>query len=82
MIFVLDNYDSFTYNLVHLAGKFTNDIVVYRNDTISVEEVKRLKPNGIIISPGPGRPDLREPDRTGPATGSARRATGGPTSAT
>jgi anthranilate synthase component II len=57
MIFVLDNYDSFTYNLVHLAGKFTNDIVVYRNDTISVEEVKRLKPNGIIISPGPGRPE-------------------------
>ncbi len=57
MIFVLDNYDSFTYNLVHLAGKFTNDIVVHRNDTISVEEVKRLQPNGIIISPGPGRPE-------------------------
>ncbi|HVN48363.1 MAG TPA: aminodeoxychorismate/anthranilate synthase component II [Bacteroidota bacterium] len=57
MIVVLDNYDSFTYNLVHLAGRLTNDIVVHRNDTISVEEVKQLKPNGIIISPGPGRPE-------------------------
>jgi anthranilate synthase/aminodeoxychorismate synthase-like glutamine amidotransferase len=57
MIFVLDNYDSFTYNLVHLAGKFTGDIVVHRHDKITIEEVKRLKPNGIIISPGPGRPE-------------------------
>lgn len=57
MIFVLDNYDSFTYNLVHLAGKFTNDIVVHRNDAMSVEDVERLQPKGIIISPGPGRPE-------------------------
>lgn len=56
MIFVLDNYDSFTYNLVHLLGEHTDDIVVERNDALTVEEVHALDPDGIVISPGPGRP--------------------------
>ena len=56
MIFVLDNYDSFTYNLVHLLGEHTDDIVVERNDALTVEEVRALNPDGIVISPGPGRP--------------------------
>ena len=56
MIFVLDNYDSFTYNLVHLLGEHTDDIVVERNDALTVEEVQALDPDGIVISPGPGRP--------------------------
>ncbi|MGM0706407.1 MAG: anthranilate synthase component II [Bacteroidota bacterium] len=56
MIFVLDNYDSFTYNLVHLIGEHTDDIVVERNDALTVEEVQALNPDGIVISPGPGRP--------------------------
>jgi len=57
MILVIDNYDSFTYNLVHLVGQHTEDVKVVRNDAITVEEVRALKPDGILISPGPGRPD-------------------------
>ncbi len=57
MILVLDNYDSFTYNLVQLAGIFTQDISVFRNDATDVEKVKVMHPRGIIISPGPGRPE-------------------------
>jgi anthranilate synthase/aminodeoxychorismate synthase-like glutamine amidotransferase len=57
MILVLDNYDSFTYNIVQLVGAFTRDILVYRNDRITVQEVELLHPDGIIISPGPGRPE-------------------------
>ncbi len=56
MILVIDNYDSFTYNLVHLIGARTTDIQVVRNDALSVEEVRDLAPSGILISPGPGRP--------------------------
>ncbi len=56
MIFVLDNYDSFTYNLVQYVGVFDPDVVVYRNDKISPKEVMCLRPDGIIISPGPKRP--------------------------
>lgn len=55
-IIMIDNYDSFTYNLVHLFGVFTNDIKVFRNDKISVEEIAELNPDKIVISPGPGRP--------------------------
>jgi anthranilate synthase/aminodeoxychorismate synthase-like glutamine amidotransferase len=57
MIFVLDNYDSFTYNLVQVAGSFTRDIKVFRNDAIDIGAIKRMHPRGIIISPGPGRPE-------------------------
>ena len=56
MIFVLDNYDSFTYNLVHLVGQHTDDVTVARNDAMTVAEVQDLNPDGIVISPGPGHP--------------------------
>jgi anthranilate synthase component 2 len=56
MILILDNYDSFTYNLYQLVGKLEKDIVVKRNDKISVDEIKQLQPDNIIISPGPGNP--------------------------
>lgn len=57
MVLILDNYDSFTYNLAHLVGQHTADVRVVRNDQITVEEVRTLAPAGILISPGPGRPD-------------------------
>ena len=57
MIFVLDNYDSFTYNLVQYLGELGAEPVVRRNDETSVEEVAALEPAGIVISPGPGRPE-------------------------
>lgn len=57
MILVIDNYDSFTFNLVQLIGRVEGDIVVRRNDRITVEEIQGLKPRGIVISPGPGRPE-------------------------
>lgn len=57
MILIIDNYDSFTYNLVHLVAEETNDYTVVRNDEISVDEIKSKSPTGILISPGPGRPD-------------------------
>ncbi len=56
MILVIDNYDSFTYNLVHLVGHHTDDLEVIRNDDRTVEEVEAMAPDGILISPGPGRP--------------------------
>jgi anthranilate synthase/aminodeoxychorismate synthase-like glutamine amidotransferase len=56
MILVIDNYDSFTYNLVHLAGRRTSDLKVVRNDVLDVDAVRDLAPRGILISPGPGRP--------------------------
>jgi anthranilate synthase component 2 len=63
LIIVIDNYDSFTYNLVQYLGELGTelpvaaDIRVYRNDCIDLETIRRLKPDGIVISPGPGRPD-------------------------
>jgi anthranilate synthase/aminodeoxychorismate synthase-like glutamine amidotransferase len=57
MIFVLDNYDSFTYNLVQYLGELGADPVVRRNDELAVEEVEGMRPEAIVISPGPGRPD-------------------------
>ncbi|HMB90604.1 MAG TPA: aminodeoxychorismate/anthranilate synthase component II [Rhodothermales bacterium] len=56
MILVIDNYDSFTYNLVHLVGRHTDDLRVVRNDALTLDEVRELAPAGILISPGPGRP--------------------------
>ena len=56
-LLVIDNYDSFTYNLVQYFGELGADPVVKRNDEISVEEIKKLKPERICISPGPGRPE-------------------------
>ena len=56
MIFVLDNYDSFTYNLVHLLYALEPDIVVKRNREVTADEVLAMYPEAIILSPGPGRP--------------------------
>lgn len=57
MLVLIDNYDSFTYNLVQYLGDLGADVAVYRNDALSVDEVLALKPSGIVISPGPGDPD-------------------------
>lgn len=57
MIMIIDNYDSFTYNLYQMVGEIYKDIEVRRNDEISVNQIKKLKPRGIIISPGPGSPE-------------------------
>jgi anthranilate synthase/aminodeoxychorismate synthase-like glutamine amidotransferase len=56
-ILVIDNYDSFTYNLVQLLGVEENEIIVKRNDEINIDGVKNLNPKKILISPGPGRPE-------------------------
>lgn len=56
MLLILDNYDSFTYNLAQLFGELGADIVVVRNDQITVEELTALQPERIVISPGPGGP--------------------------
>jgi anthranilate synthase component II len=57
MLLVIDNYDSFTYNLVQYAGELGADPVVYRNDAISAEEALALEPDAIVISPGPCTPN-------------------------
>ena len=63
MILVIDNYDSFTYNLVQYLGELAvdfpvaNDLQVVRNDKITVDEIRVLNPDAVVISPGPGRPD-------------------------
>jgi para-aminobenzoate synthetase component 2 len=56
MILMIDNYDSFTYNLVQALESLGKEIVVFRNDQITVDEIKRLNPSCIVISPGPGTP--------------------------
>ncbi len=56
MILIIDNYDSFTYNLVHLVAEATDTYEVVRNDEIKVEDARDMNPDGILISPGPGRP--------------------------
>ncbi|MGN0143346.1 MAG: anthranilate synthase component II [Clostridium sp.] len=56
MILLIDNYDSFTYNLYQYIGEFA-DVKVVRNDKITVDEIRKLNPDGIVISPGPGTPD-------------------------
>ncbi|MDP2941549.1 MAG: aminodeoxychorismate/anthranilate synthase component II [Candidatus Omnitrophota bacterium] len=57
MILMIDNYDSFTYNLVQYLGALGQKVQVFRNDKISLEKIKRLRPAKIVISPGPGRPE-------------------------
>ncbi len=57
MIFVVDNYDSFTYNLVQALGKLDPDVVVLRNDRFDPEKIAARRPAAVVISPGPGRPE-------------------------
>jgi anthranilate synthase component 2 len=57
MLVLIDNYDSFTYNLVHFLGELGAECRVFRNDKIAAEEVLRLKPDGIVLSPGPCTPN-------------------------
>ena len=56
MILLIDNYDSFTYNLAHLFGELGAEVVVRRNDAIDADEAERMQPSQLVISPGPGRP--------------------------
>ncbi|MBI3378153.1 MAG: aminodeoxychorismate/anthranilate synthase component II [Nitrospirae bacterium] len=56
MLLMIDNYDSFTYNLVQHLGELGEDIKVFRNDKVTIEEIKELKPKSIVISPGPCTP--------------------------
>lgn len=57
MLLVIDNYDSFTYNLVQYLGELGQEIAVFRNDQITLEEIATMQPRKIVISPGPGRPE-------------------------
>ena len=57
MILMIDNYDSFTYNLVQYLSSLGQEVKVYRNDKITVDAIRRLNPRKIVISPGPGRPE-------------------------
>ena len=57
MLLLIDNYDSFTYNLYQYIGEVYKNIEVARNDKINVSDISNMKPEGIIISPGPGRPE-------------------------
>ena len=57
MLLVIDNYDSFTYNLVQYLGELGEQIEVRRNNEVTVEEIEKIKPERIVISPGPGTPD-------------------------
>jgi len=56
-VLVIDNYDSFVYNLVQYIGELGAEVIVYRNDQINLEQVKKLKPDRVVISPGPGTPE-------------------------
>jgi len=57
MVLVIDNYDSFTYNLVQYLGELGAEIMVRRNDEVTIDEIRTLAPRRILISPGPGRPE-------------------------
>jgi anthranilate synthase/aminodeoxychorismate synthase-like glutamine amidotransferase len=56
-VLVIDNYDSFTYNLVQYLGELGVEPIVVRNDAITIDEARALSPNGVLLSPGPGRPE-------------------------
>lgn len=57
MILVIDNYDSFVYNIVQYLGELKEEVVVYRNDAVSIPGIEKIDPEYIVISPGPGRPE-------------------------
>jgi anthranilate synthase/aminodeoxychorismate synthase-like glutamine amidotransferase len=56
-VLMVDNYDSFTYNLVHLFGELGAEVIVLRNDAVSADEAERIAPSHLVVSPGPGRPE-------------------------
>jgi anthranilate synthase/aminodeoxychorismate synthase-like glutamine amidotransferase len=56
-VLLIDNYDSFTYNLAHLFGELGAEVVVRRNDEVTIEEAEAMEPTHVVISPGPGRPE-------------------------
>jgi len=56
-VLVIDNYDSFVYNLVQYLGELGADPLVYRHDGLDLQEIEQIDPDGLLISPGPGRPD-------------------------
>ena len=56
MLLLIDNYDSFSYNLVQMFGSLNPDIRVVRNDAVTVEEIRRMHPSHVVLSPGPGYP--------------------------
>lgn len=72
MILLIDNYDSFSYNLYQLIGSVEPDIKVIRNDAHTIEEIEAMKPEAIILSPGPGKPEdagsVSRPSSTSPAS--------------
>jgi len=57
MLLMIDNYDSFTYNLVQYFGELGANLKIFRNDALSIGDIKRMRPTKIVISPGPGRPE-------------------------
>ena len=73
MILLIDNYDSFTYNLAHLFGELGAEVVVRRNDEITADEAERLAPSHLVVSPGPGRPEDAGDDAGDPAAARAAR---------
>src|SRR5260370_6009893 len=56
MILVIDNYDSFTYNLVQYLGELGAEVLVHRNDQITLDQIRQMKPERLVVSPGPGLP--------------------------
>ncbi|MCL0041809.1 aminodeoxychorismate/anthranilate synthase component II [Peptococcaceae bacterium] len=57
MLLMIDNYDSFVYNLVQYFGELEQQVIVYRNDKITLKQIEEMSPNGIVLSPGPGKPE-------------------------
>ena len=57
MILLIDNYDSFAYNLYQVAGSYASDIEVVRNDAVTVDQIEQMSPRAVMLSPGPGRPE-------------------------
>src|SRR6202142_4363686 len=57
MILMINNYDSFTYNLVQYFGELKAEVQVFRNDALTIKQIRKMKPEKIVISPGPGRPE-------------------------
>ena len=57
MILLIDNYDSFAYNLYQMTAALVPDVRVFRNDAVSIQEIENMNPDAILLSPGPGRPE-------------------------